>query len=225
MKITKIRRAVEKCPTYDVTTRSGAYALKNGCVSHNSSVVLNSTNGVNLVKELIVTKRSKAGDFVQVVPEYRKLKKHYQLLWQQTDCVEYLKTVAVLQAYVDQGISTDEWYSPRHFPNGKIDVNVVARNHMLAHKWGIKSFYYYLVEKQAAMEAVTKSEKSIDEVNALLAEISEQQMQSEFKEKLMADLDAYQGEVKQQGHDVPIVKTRVVLDDAFDDDDCEACKL
>ena len=184
MKITKIRRAVEKCPTYDVTTRSGAYALKNGCVSHNSSVVLNSTNGVNLVKELIVTKRSKAGDFVQVAPEYKKLKKHYQLLWQQPDCVEYLKTVAVLQVYVDQGISTDTFYSPRHFPGGKIDINVVARNHMLAHKWGLKSFYYHLVEKQAALEATTKEDKPVDveAVNAMLAEAAEQQRSQEMVE-------------------------------------------
>ena len=134
-----------------------------------SSVVLNSTNGINLVKELIVTKRSKAGDFVQVAPEYRKLKKHYQPLWQ-TDCVDYIKTVAVLQAYVDQGISADTFYSPRNFKDGKIDVNVVARNHMLAHKWGVKSFYYHLVEKQAALEALKEEPKSLDEINALLAE-------------------------------------------------------
>lgn len=119
-----------------------------------SSVVLNSTNGINLVKQLIVSKLSKAGNFVQVVPEYKKLKNHYQLLWN-TDCEDYIKTVAVLQAYVDQGISADTFYSPRNFEHGKISTTVVMRNHMLAHKWGIKSFYYALVEKQAAMEAAT----------------------------------------------------------------------
>lgn len=119
-----------------------------------SSVVLNSTNGINMVKELIVAKGSKAGAFVQVVPEYRKLKKHYQKLWEQQDCVGYLKTVAVLQAFVDQGISADTFYSPRYFKDGKVDITLVARNQMLAHRWGIKSFYYHLVEKQATMEAV-----------------------------------------------------------------------
>lgn len=172
-----------------------------------SSVVLNSTNGVNLVKELIVTKRSKAGDFVQVAPEYKKLKKYYQLLWQQPDCVEYLKTVAVLQVYVDQGISTDTFYSPRHFPGGKIDINVVARNHILAHKWGLKSFYYHLVEKQAAMEATTKQDApvDIDRVNAILAEAAEQQ-----RDKELSDTFA----IKQ-----------VVAADNSDDDYCESCVL
>ena len=205
MKITKIRRATERCPTYDVTTRSGAYALPNGCVSHNSSVVLNSTNGINLVKELIVTKRSKAGDFVQVAPEYKKLKKHYQLLWAQPDCVEYLKTVAVLQAYVDQGISTDTFYSPRHFKDGKIDINVVARNHMLAHHWGLKSFYYHLVEKQAVLESV-KSDKTVDEVNAMLVEAADQ-----------AKLE----EVKQRFSVTPPLKTPPTEDDDY----CESCVL
>lgn len=139
-----------------------------------SSVVLNSTNGVNFVKQLIVTKRSKAGDFVQVVPEYKKLKNFYQLLWDQKDCLEYIKTVAVLQVYTDQGISADTFYSPRYFKDGKVDINVVIRNMMLAAMWGVKSFYYHLVEKQAAMEAVKQTEaeetkgedKIVEDLNA-----------------------------------------------------------
>lgn len=135
-----------------------------------SSVVLNSTNGVNFLKELIVTKRSKAGDFVQVAPEYKKLKNYYQLLWDQPDCIEYIKTVAVMQAFVDQGISADTFYSPRYFKDGKVDVNVVIRNHMLAVYWGIKSFYYHLVEKQAAMEAVKEEEKTADKPEEQIVE-------------------------------------------------------
>lgn len=125
-----------------------------------SSLVLNSTNGVNLVKQLIIVKSSKAGEFVQVVPEYRRLKQHYQLLWDQPDCVDYLKTVAVLQAFVDQGISSDTFYSGRHFrtsnpeTDGKVPMTLVAKNLMLAHRWGIKSHYYDIREKQATQESV-----------------------------------------------------------------------
>jgi ribonucleoside-diphosphate reductase alpha chain len=168
MKITKIRRAVENCPTYDVTTRSGAYALPNGCVSHNSSVVLNSTNGINFVKQLIVVKESKAGAFVQVAPEYRKLKNHYQLLWDQPDCIDYLKTVAVLQVYVDQGISADTFYNSKFFrstdaeQDGKVPATLIAKNLMLAHKWGLKSHYYDLRSKQDTRSMT----KEIEEVVA-----------------------------------------------------------
>jgi hypothetical protein len=57
-----------------------------------SSVVLNSTNGIEMPMELISVKESKAGSFVQVVPEYRRLKNKYQLMWDQKDCLDYLKT-------------------------------------------------------------------------------------------------------------------------------------
>jgi ribonucleoside-diphosphate reductase alpha chain len=132
-----------------------------------SSVVLNSTNGVNLVKQLIIIKGSKAGDFVQVAPEYKKLKAHYQLLWEQPDCLPYLMTVAVLQVYVDQGISADTYYSPRYFPDGKVDINLVAKNQMLFHHWGGKSNYYHLVEKQAAMESVKEDAPVFQELPTL----------------------------------------------------------
>lgn len=143
------------------------YGVRNATTSaiapvESSSVVITSTNGVNLLKELIVTKRSKAGDFVQVAPEYKKLKPHYQLLWAQPDCLPYIKTVAVLQVHVDQGISADTFYSPRYFPDGKVPITLIAKNHMLAHKYGVKSFYYHLVEKEAAMEAM-KTDHSLPE--------------------------------------------------------------
>jgi ribonucleoside-diphosphate reductase alpha chain len=123
-----------------------------------SSVVLNSTNGVNLLKQLIVVKESKAGIVPQVAPEYRKLKKQYELLFEQKDCLPYIKTVAVLQAYVDQGISSDTYYSPKHFEDGKIPLTLVTRNLMLAHKWGLKSHYYHLVDKEGAVAAIKKEE-------------------------------------------------------------------
>lgn len=123
-----------------------------------SSVVLNSTNGVNLLKQLIVIKESKAGIVPQVAPEYRKLRRHYELLFDQRDCAPYLKTVAVLQAFVDQGISSDTYYSPRHFPEGKIPLTLVVRNLMLAHRWGVKSHYYHLVDKEGAVAAIKRED-------------------------------------------------------------------
>lgn len=150
MKIKKINRHIETVPTYDITTKSGAYALPNGCVSHNSSVVINSTNGIEMPMSLISTKESKAGSFTQVVPEYHKLKNKYQLMWDQTDCVGYLKTAAVLAAYVDQSISTNTFYNPSHFADRKIPATLIAKNLMLFHKWGGKTLYYSLVNKQGS---------------------------------------------------------------------------
>jgi ribonucleoside-diphosphate reductase alpha chain len=73
-------------------------------------------------------------------------------MWDQTDCVGYLKTSAVLAAYMDQSISTDTFYSPKHFPDRKIPTTLIAKNLMLAHHWGIKTVYYSLVDKQGSKD-------------------------------------------------------------------------
>jgi ribonucleoside-diphosphate reductase alpha chain len=124
-----------------------------------SSVVINSTNGIEMPMSLISVKESKAGSLTQVVPEYHRLKNKYQLMWEQQDCVGYLKTAAVLAAYVDQSISTNTFYSPRHFPGRKVPSTLIARNLMLAHHWGLKTFYYSLIDKQGS-KVVEESESS-----------------------------------------------------------------
>jgi ribonucleoside-diphosphate reductase alpha chain len=115
-----------------------------------SSVVINSTNGIEMPMSLITVKESKAGSFIQVVPEYQKLRNRYQLMWDQRDCVGYLKTAAVLAAYVDQSISTNTFYNPAHFADRKVPTTLIAKNLMQACAWGLKTFYYSLVNKQGA---------------------------------------------------------------------------
>ena len=115
-----------------------------------SSVVINSTNGIEMPMSLISTKESKAGSFTQVVPEYHRLKNKYQLMWEQKDCTGYLKTAAVLAAYVDQSISTNTFYNPAHWADRKVPTTLIAKNLMQAHMWGIKTFYYSLVNKQGS---------------------------------------------------------------------------
>jgi ribonucleoside-diphosphate reductase alpha chain len=115
-----------------------------------SSVVINSTNGIEMPMSLITVKESKAGSLIQVAPEYNKLKNKYQLMWAQKDCDGYLKTAAVIAAYVDQSISTNTFYNPAHFADRKVPTTLIARNLMLAHRWGLKTFYYSLINKQGS---------------------------------------------------------------------------
>jgi len=115
-----------------------------------SSVVINSTNGIEMPMSLISTKESKAGSFTQVVPEYHKLKNKYQMMWDQRDCDGYLKTAAVIAAYVDQSISTNTFYNPAHWADRKVPTTLIAKNLMMAHYWGLKTFYYSLINKQGS---------------------------------------------------------------------------
>jgi ribonucleoside-diphosphate reductase alpha chain len=120
-----------------------------------SSVVINSTNGIEMPMSLISVKESKAGSFVQVVPEYAKLKNKYQLMWEQKDCEGYLKTSAVIAAYTDQSISTNTFYNPAYFLDRKVPITLIAKNLMQAHAWGLKTFYYSLINK-AGSKAVAE---------------------------------------------------------------------
>jgi ribonucleoside-diphosphate reductase alpha chain len=135
------------------------YGVRNATVGaiapvESSSVAINSTNGIALPMSLISIKESKAGSFVQVVPEYNnsKVRKNYQLMWEQTDCIGYLKNAAVLAAFMDQSISTDTFYNPAHFPDRKVPTTLIAKNLMLAHYYGLKTLYYSLINKKGSKE-------------------------------------------------------------------------
>lgn len=73
-------------------------------------------------------------------------------MWAQQDCDGYLKTAAVLAAYVDQSISTNTFYNPAHFPERKVPTTLIAKNLMQAHYWGLKTFYYSLINKQGSKQ-------------------------------------------------------------------------
>ena len=135
-----------------------------------SSVVINSTNGIEMPMSLISVKESKAGSLTQVVPEYHKLKNKYQLMWEQTDCDGYLKTAAVLAAYVDQSISTNTFYNPAHFEGRKVPTTLIAKNLMQAHAWGLKTFYYSLINKHGS-----KSQDSDDDAPLELIDFSKEE--------------------------------------------------
>jgi ribonucleoside-diphosphate reductase alpha chain len=131
------------------------YGIRNATLMavapvESSSVVLNSTNGIEMPMELISVKESKAGSFTQVVPEYKRLKNRYQLMWEQPDCVDYLKTSAVLAAYIDQSLSTNTFYNPAYFTDGKVPATLITKNLMLAYKWGLKTMYYSLINKMGS---------------------------------------------------------------------------
>jgi ribonucleoside-diphosphate reductase alpha chain len=130
-----------------------------------SSVVINSTNGIEMPMSLISVKESKAGSFVQVVPEYQKLKNRYQLMWEQKDCDGYLKTAAVIAAYVDQSISTNTFYNPAHFPDRKVPTTLIAKNLMQSHAWGLKTFYYSLINKAGSKAVADEAPTMLEPIN------------------------------------------------------------
>lgn len=111
--------------------------------SETSAQVANATNGIEPPRSLISVKTSKHGILKQVVPEYKRLKNKYDLLWSQKSPEGYLKIMAVLQKYIDQGISVNTSYNPEYFEDEKIPMSVMLQHMLMFYKYGGKQLYYF----------------------------------------------------------------------------------
>ncbi len=124
------------------------YGIRNATLmacmpSEASSLISNSTNGIEPPRDLISVKQNK--DFVvkQVVPEYRRLKNRYELLWDQKSPEGYIKICAVINKWIDQSISLNTSYNPNFYPDRQLPMSELLRHQILMYKWGIRTGYYF----------------------------------------------------------------------------------
>lgn len=107
-----------------------------------SAQISNSTNGIEPPRALVSYKQSKDGVMAQIVPGYHHLKNKYDLLWDQKTPEGYLKICAVLQKYIDQGISVNTSYNPEWFEEGKVPMSQMIKDIVTFYKYGGKQLYY-----------------------------------------------------------------------------------
>jgi ribonucleoside-diphosphate reductase alpha chain len=108
-----------------------------------SAQVSNSTNGIEPPRSLVSIKQSKDGVMKQVVPDIRRLKNKYDLLWDQKSPEGYLKICAVIQKFVDQGISVNTSYNPLHYAGEQIPMSELMQHIVMCYKYGLKQLYYF----------------------------------------------------------------------------------
>ena len=123
------------------------YGIRNSTLmalmpAETSAQISNSTNGIEPPRALVSYKASKDGVMAQVVPGYHHLKNKYDLLWDQKTPGGYLKVCAVLQKYIDQGISVNTSYNPAHFDEGKVPMSQLIGDMVSFYKYGGKQLYY-----------------------------------------------------------------------------------
>jgi ribonucleoside-diphosphate reductase alpha chain len=111
--------------------------------SETSSQISNATNGIEPPRGLISVKASKDGILKQVVPEYRRLKHNYELLWNIPSNEGYLELVGIMQKFIDQTISANTNYDPARFEGGKVPVKQILKDILTAYKLGVKTMYYH----------------------------------------------------------------------------------
>ena len=125
-----------------------------------SAQISNATNGIEPPRSYVSIKQSKDGVLKQVVPEYRRLKNKYELLWDQRSPEGYLKLCAVLQKYIDQGISVNTSYNPRFYDDEKIPMSEMLQHLLLCYRLGLKQLYYFQTNDQQGEIDISKLSES-----------------------------------------------------------------
>jgi len=110
--------------------------------SESSSVVCNATNGIEPPRDYLSVKKSKKGTLKQVVPDYKRLKNSYTLLWDMKSNEGYINIVAVMQKYFDQAISGNWSYNPEHYEEGQVPLSIMAQDLLNTYRLGWKTSYY-----------------------------------------------------------------------------------
>lgn len=107
--------------------------------AESSAVVQNATNGIEPIRALVITKKSKSGLVKQVAPECIKLKNKYEMAFDMPDNKGYTNICAIMQKWIDQSISANHYY---HYSHDGISIGGVIKDLLYAYKYGLKTLYY-----------------------------------------------------------------------------------
>lgn len=108
-----------------------------------SSVLLGATNGVEPIRSIITSKRSGNNVIVTVAPKSTDFTalSSYQTAYD-INQEEYIKMMAVIQRWMTQAISTNEYYKYSEYEDEKIPMKVLLKQWALARHYGLKTLYY-----------------------------------------------------------------------------------
>ncbi len=123
------------------------YGMRNSTLSaimpaESSAVVTNATNGIEPPRALVSIKKSKQGLLKQVVPDIARLKNKYTLAYDMKSNKGIISLQAVMQKWVDQAISSNQYYDIVKYPNKEIPTSILAQELLYAYKMGLKTLYY-----------------------------------------------------------------------------------
>lgn len=135
------------CDWESLRNEISEYGLRHSTLTaqmpcESSSVIQNSTNGIEPIRSHISYKKSKSGNLKQVVPGFSKYGKYYTKAFEMTSNEGILNIAAVLQKWFDMAISTNCYYNYNHYPDGRIPLSVVVKDILYAYKMGLKTLYY-----------------------------------------------------------------------------------
>ncbi len=157
----------ESCKEYGVLNAT----MMNLMPSETSSTISNATNGIEPPKAFVSIKNSKDGALKQVVPEFNRLKKKYDLLWNQKSPKGYIKICGLINKFIDQSISVNTSYNPEFYENEELPMSELLQDLILCYQLGIKCLYYFNTNDMAGEIEISKLDnKTLPSLNDKIEE-------------------------------------------------------
>lgn len=118
--------------------RNATLVAKMPCEA--SSLVTNSTNGIERPRSKFVSKGNKSKDLPTIVPNFKKWA--YEYAFDNPSNEDHIKMMAIVQKYCDMSISTNFYYNYNHYEDGQIPLKVLNKDIFDAYRYGLKTIYY-----------------------------------------------------------------------------------
>ena len=108
----------------------------------NSAKPSGSTSGIEPPRFLATVKEDKT-IVTQLVPGYQALKHQYTTAWSpEFNNIDYFKFVSLIQKFVDQSMSTNQYTELARYENQKVPLSVLEDEFFTAKRYGLKTMYY-----------------------------------------------------------------------------------
>ena len=141
------------------------YGLRNSTLltvvpSSNSSRPANMISGINPPQSLEPTIEDNRLKIKSLLPDIEKYKDYYtkHLAWN-IDTIEYWKLVAIIQKFVDQAISLNEYVDYSKYPNKQLPYSEAVKRDFFTIKYGIKTLYYAKSKTQEELDMKIETEE------------------------------------------------------------------
>ena len=123
------------------------YGLRHSSLSaimpcESSSVIQNSTNGIEPIRGHLIYKKAKNGVLKQLVPNFYSKRKYYDKAWDFEGNQRIIETAAVIQKFTDMAMSLNLYYNYDQYEGGNIPLSILIKDQLLSYKLGIKTLYY-----------------------------------------------------------------------------------
>lgn len=136
------------CDWEGLREKIAEYGLRNSVLtaimpSETSSIMSGATNGIEPIKSFSLAKTSKATPVTMVYPDVVELSESYEKQWDMPNNKGYLEKCAIIQKFVDQGVSVNTNYDPRKYPKNLVSKKEILEDIITYYQNGGKSMYYH----------------------------------------------------------------------------------